>query len=119
MTTSARVARLAPRVLGLAVAGFLALFALDAFSDGLPLPHAIGYGAAHLIPAAMVLAVVVSAWRAPVIGAAGFPAAAAVYAWMTPRGHLDWIAVISGPLTIVGVLYFWSWRSTALATRRG
>jgi len=119
MTTSDRVALLAPRVLGLAVAGFLALFALDAFSDGLPLPQAIGNAAVHLIPAAIVLAVVVLAWRSPVIGAAGFLVSAALYAWMTPRAHLDWIAVISGPLAIVGVLYFWSWRSTALATRRG
>ena len=119
MTTSDRVALLAPRVLGLALVGFLALFALDAFSDGQPLPLALGNAAVHLMPAAIVLAVVVLAWRSPVIGAAGFLAAAALYAWMAPRGHIDWIAVISGPLTIVGALYFWSWRSTALATRRG
>ena len=66
----------------------------------------------HLIPAAFVLAVVVLAWRWPLLGAAGFLAAAALYAWTAPRGHLDWIAVISGPLTVVGVLYLWSWKST-------
>ena len=116
MTTINRVALIAPRVFGLAVVGFLALFALDAFTEGQPLPLAIGGAIVHLIPAAIVLAVVVLAWRWPLLGAAGFLAAAALYAWIAPRGHLDWIAVISGPLTIVGVLYLWSWPSTMPAT---
>ena len=118
MTTSTRLALLAPPVLGLALVGFLALFALDAFNDGVPLPLAVGSAAIHLVPAAIVLALVALAWRLPLLGAVGFLAAAALYAWIAPRGHLDWIAVISGPLTIVGVLYVWSWMSRAPVTPR-
>jgi hypothetical protein len=113
-----RVVVVASRVLGLAFASFLAVFALDAFDEGLPLPAAIGSAAVHLIPAAIVLAMVVLAWRWPLIGAMGFLAGAALYAWIAPRGHLDWIAVIAGPMMIVGVLFLWSWRTDRPATPR-
>ena len=115
MTTSDRIALFAPRVLGLALVGFLALFALDAFTEGQPLAIAIGNGAVHLVPAAIALALVAVAWRWPLVGAVGFLAAAALYAWIAPRGHVDWIAVISGPLAIVSALYFWSWRTSLRA----
>jgi hypothetical protein len=109
-----RVVVVASRVLGLAFAGFLTIFALDAFDEGLPLPAAIGTAAVHLIPAAIVLAMVVLAWRWPLVGAMGFLAAAALYAWIAPTGRFDWIAVISGPLALVGAGFL----GTSLAMRR-
>jgi uncharacterized membrane protein len=58
----------------------------------------------------MVLVVVlVLAWRRPWVGALMFGAAALGYALSTGRGHLDWIAVISGPLLLTAVLYLLSW----------
>jgi uncharacterized membrane protein len=38
-----------------------------------------------------------------------FGGAALGYALSTGRGHLDWIAVISGPLLLTAVLYLLSW----------
>jgi hypothetical protein len=35
---------------------------------------------------------------------------AVLYATALARGRLDWIAVIAGPLFLVGLLFLWSWR---------
>lgn len=99
-----------PRILGIAVAVFLSLFALDALRPGTPLAQALPDFAMHLVPAAVVLAVVALSWRRPWIGGVAFVLLAAVYA-VTARFRLDWILAISGPLLIVGVLFLLSWRT--------
>ena len=96
-----------PRISGLAVAGFLALFALDAFNST-SFFRALPAFAIHLIPSLLVLAVVAVAWRFEWIGAIGFIGLAALYA-MRVHGRIDWVAVISGPLVLVGVLFLLSW----------
>ena len=108
MTRSKRFIVWVPRVAGMLLAGFLALFALDAF-DHTSFVGALPAFAAHLMPSVVVLALVAMAWRFEWIGAAGFIALALVYAVLV-RGRLDWIAVISGPLTVIGVLFLVSWR---------
>jgi hypothetical protein len=114
MTTStASVLLWAPRVAGVAVALFLALFALDAF-DGRPLLEAVPGFLIHLAPAGIVLAIVLLAWRLPLVGAAAFPLLALGYAMMV-RWRLDWVAVIGGPLVAVGLLFLASWRFRAAA----
>ena len=102
----------APRVAGLAIALFLAAFALDAFA-GKPFLQAVPDFLIHLAPAACVLAIVAVAWRVPAVGAIVFPGLAVLYAMSTRR--LDWIAVIGGPLVFVGLLFFLSWRLRAAA----
>ena len=92
-----------PRILGITVALFVGLFALDAFGQGRPLAQALGDFAIHLIPAFLLLAVVAVAWRYPWIGAVAFIGLAVVYAVSVRR--LDWIAVIAGPLFVVGLLF--------------
>jgi hypothetical protein len=82
---------------------FLALFALDAF-HGQPPGQAVADFAMHLLPAAVVLAVVAVSWRHPWIGAAAFAAMAIGYAAMVPR-RPDWILVISGPLALIALLF--------------
>lgn len=64
-----------------------------------------------LVPAALVLAMVIAAWRTPWIGAVAFLLLAAAYAMMTSR--FDWIVAISGPLAVVGGLFLLSWRAGA------
>ena len=93
----------APRLLGLAMALFLALFALDAF-EGQPFIQALLAFAIHLLPAAIVMAVVVASWRHPWIGAAAFAALAIAYAAMVPS-RPDWILSISGPLALIATLF--------------
>lgn len=93
----------APRVMGMAMALFLSLFALDAFSGRAP-GEAILAFAIHLAPAAVLAVVVAAAWRMPIIGAVAFAALAIGYAAMV-AGRPDWILVISGPLALTAVMY--------------
>lgn len=97
-----------PRAAGIGVAGFFALFALDAF-NGQSLVSALPEFAIHLIPSLLVLIVVAVAWRFEWIGAIAFVGLAALYA-ATARGRLDWIVIVSGPLVVVGLLFLASWR---------
>jgi len=98
-----------PRIAGLALSVFLAAFALDAF-DGRSFVAALPGFALHLLPAALVLAIVAVSWRLPLAGAVTFPLLAVGYAFLA-RGHLDWVAVIGGPLVVLGVLFLLSWRA--------
>jgi hypothetical protein len=108
MTTLHNVGVQIPRILGLALAVFLAVFALDSFTGSAPIATEIAAGVIHLIPAAIALALVAIGWRWPLAGGVGFLAAAALYAFSVPHGRLDWIAAISGPLTIVGLAFIWT-----------
>lgn len=95
------------RLLGIAMALFLGIFALDAFDGGPFLQVVMGF-ALHLIPAAIVLATVAAAWRREWIGAVLFTGLGVAYA-VTAREHLPWIAAISGPLWTIGLLYAFTW----------
>ena len=101
-----------PRVLGCLVAAFIGLFALDAFGPGKGILESIVDFTIHLVPSAVVLAVVAIAWRRPWAGAVAFLALAIAYGMMV-RWRMDWVLAISGPLAVVGVLFLWSWRSHA------
>ena len=108
-TTSGRLLLWSPRILGILVSLFLGLFALDAFSQGKPLLAAIPDFIIHLIPALALLAVVVASWRRAWIGGVGFVGLAVLYATAMARHRIDWMLVISGPLVLVGALFWWSW----------
>ncbi|MEZ5316808.1 MAG: hypothetical protein R2752_05355 [Vicinamibacterales bacterium] len=107
-SVSHKVFLLAPRVVGLAVSAFLAMFALDAF-DGRPVLEALPGFFLHLLPAFVVAAVVAMAWRREWIGAATCLVLAAAYAASVPQ-RPDWILVISGPLVLAAALYAVAWR---------
>ena len=97
----------APRLLAAAVSVFLAVFALDAFAGTVTFGEALPDFIVHLIPAAIVLAVIAVSWNHEWIGAVTFFGLAVAYA-VAARTHPSWIAVISGPLLVVGALYAWN-----------
>lgn len=114
MTDTTRIVTLwAPRFLGVGLAVFLAMFALDAIGEG-PIDLLL-----HLLPALVVLTVVAISWRWEWVGGVAFLGLAVLYAATTQR--LDWILTISGPLLVVALLFFWSWRhhDELHATRAG
>jgi hypothetical protein len=113
--TTEKVVRWAPRVCGLLMAAFLALFALDAF-DGRSFVTGLPAFAIHLIPTYIVLAIVAVAWRAEWFGGAAFLAVAVAYGMMV-GWRMDGVAGISGPLLLVSGLFFVSWRHHLTATR--
>ncbi|HWV58880.1 MAG TPA: hypothetical protein VNZ57_15610, partial [Longimicrobiales bacterium] len=77
------------------------------------LGHGMAAFALHASPALVPAVAVAISWRRPLLGSVAFTALAAFYAvW---SGRLDWAVWISGPLLLVGTLYFcsWRWRSDA------
>ena len=107
-TRTTRFAYWTPRLAGLMVSAFLAVFALDAFTND-SFADGLREFAIHLIPAIVVGVLVTIAWRYERAGAAGFFLLAVGYA-IAARGRLDWVAVISGPLVLVGILFLVSAR---------
>lgn len=102
-----------PRILGIAVSLFLSLFALDAFERGKPVASVLTDFAIHLVPAAVVLAIVALSWRRPWIGGVAFVLLGAAYG-LAVSFRLDWTLPISGPLLTAGALFLWSWRRQRL-----
>jgi hypothetical protein len=105
-----------PRILGIAVGLFLGMFALDAFSGVESWGSALGDFAVHLLPAAVILAVVAISWRYPLVGAVAFVVLAVAYAAAVRR--LDWLAAISAPLLLVGLLFLASFLAGARQKER-
>ena len=86
------------------------MFAMDAWGTELTLAQRVTALAVHLIPVAIVLTIVLAAWRHEWVGGFSFLILSVIYAvWADFR--IDWVAVISGPLALTGLLYFWSWRT--------
>ena len=112
----------APRLLGLGLALYLALFALDVFSEGYEFGDLVSALLIHLLPSLMILIVVGIAWRWERIGGALFVLLGVLYMvifWDPVR----WVAYlfISLPLILVGAL-FWlhSWlRHDRLSQNQG
>ena len=70
----------------------------------------LGVIALHLVPTAVVLAVLALAWRHEVAGSIAYLALAAGYLIMAAgRFHWSVIAAISGSLAGLGILFFASW----------
>jgi hypothetical protein len=100
----------APRIAGLCLAAFLAMFALDAFSQNQGILSSIVGTTMGLIPAVIALITVLIGWKREGIAAILFFAGALFYA-VTTREHPGWVATISAPLILVGLLFTLSWRA--------
>ncbi|MFH1077993.1 MAG: hypothetical protein V1745_01770 [Patescibacteria group bacterium] len=108
-----------PRVLSLMFVGFLMLFSLDVFDGGYGFWGTILALLMHNIPAFILLALVLVAWKRPLVGTVVFVAAGILYMFLTfVRGSipwylaLSWSTTISGPAFLIGALYFLQWRKT-------
>jgi hypothetical protein len=98
-----------PRLLGVLLVVFLSVFALDEFRGVASGTRAARDFAIHLIPAGIVLAVLLVAWRWERAGAVLFLMLAGAYGALT-GWYLSWMFVIALPLLLEGALFFWSWR---------
>lgn len=111
MTTCAmRALYWAPRILGILLAVFLSLFALDVFGGGYSPLQTIGALLLHLVPTFLVLVALAVAWRWEWIGAVLFGALAVLYLFMTwGRFPLGVYVSVSGPLALTGFLFLLNW----------
>jgi lysylphosphatidylglycerol synthetase-like protein (DUF2156 family) len=105
---SRRILVWTPRALVILFAGFLSLFALDVFGEGYGFWGTFLALTMHLVPTAIVLAVLALAWHWEWIGAAGFGSAGLLYA-ATAWRHPSWVLTISGPLFLIAALFLVSW----------
>lgn len=98
----------APRALGVVYVCFLSLFALDVFEAGQPLGAILVGLAMHLVPSALVLLVVIVAWKHELLGAMMLAGAGLYYA-VEARDHPTWILVVAGPVFLLAALFVVSW----------
>jgi hypothetical protein len=100
-----------PRVVTLAFAGFLSLFALDVFQPGLGAARVLVEFAVHMVPTVIVLVLLAIAWRWEWVGAVAYFGLGVFYLWFAwGRFHWSAYAAISGPLFVVAVLFLLGWR---------
>lgn len=98
-----------PRILTLAFALFLSIFALDVFDMGLGVGGTVLALFVHLTPVFAVLLVLAIAWKREWVGAVLLPAFALLYlVWAWER--FQWSSlVLSVPLAVVGLLFLVNW----------
>ena len=95
-----------PRVLGILIAVFVSLFALDVFGEGYSTVETIVALAMHLIPTFVILIVLGIAWRWEWTGGFLFVALGVLYITLFwEPSNLPAYLVISGPLFLTGILF--------------
>ncbi|UCD99556.1 MAG: hypothetical protein JSV42_02175 [Chloroflexota bacterium] len=95
-----------PRVLGILIAAFVGLFALDVFAEGYSILEMLIALGMHLIPTAIILIALVVACRWEWIGGILFIALGIFYITLFyAPSELPAYLLISGPLFIAGVLF--------------
>jgi hypothetical protein len=99
-----------PRILCLLFAAFISIFAADVFGQGYGFWQTVLALLMHLIPTWIVLIVLAISWRREWVGGVLFIALGVLYLIMS-WGRLHWSAYlcISGPLLLVGTLFFLNW----------
>ena len=101
-----------PRILCVLFAGFLSIFAADVFGEGYGFWKTILALLIHLIPTWLVLIMLAIAWRWEWMGGILLIGLGAFYLFeFRGRFHRSAYLCISGPLFLVGILFFLSWLS--------
>jgi hypothetical protein len=98
----------APRLLTIFFAIFISLFALDAFEESGGLIKSLSAFMIHLIPTAIIVAILILSWKRGWIGGVSFLLFGIAYA-ISASSHPQWILAISGPLFVISILFFTSW----------
>ncbi len=107
--TVSRVLFWSPRTLSMLFVVFLSLFSLDVFSEGGGFWRTLAAFAIHEIPAGIVLAGLLLAWRWEWIGTVVYLGAAAAYGVFSLPRHPDWFLGIGGPLVLIALLFLLNW----------
>jgi len=99
-----------PRVLGIAFAAFISIFAMDVFTAHYSLPQLLVALGMHLIPTALVVVALIVAWRWEWVGAALFFGLGVAYiVTMWGRFPLNVYFAIAGPAFLMGLLFLLGW----------
>jgi hypothetical protein len=109
-----------PRVLGIAFALFISIFAMDVFGGHYSLPQLLVALGMHLIPTGLIAVALIVAWRWEWVGAVLFFGLGVAYivTVRNDRAPWDWYVFIAGPAFIMGLLFLLNWRYRAELRRR-
>lgn len=101
-----RVLYWSPRILGILLAIFVSIFALDVFGQGYSFWETLAALLMHLIPTFVILIVLGVSWRWEWIGGFLFVALGVLYITMFwEPSNLPAYLLISGPMFLVGILF--------------
>jgi hypothetical protein len=98
-----------PRILSIAFAVFTSIFALDAFAGPGGFWRAALTFTTHLLPSAVVVAILAAAWRWELLGVLLFGLMGGIYARQFLLLHPVAVAAISGPLLLIACLFLADW----------
>lgn len=107
-----------PRMLGIAYALFLSVFALDVFQEAHGIWNLSMGLTVHLIPTFIIVAIVVIAWKWEWLGAILLLGAVGWYSWTSLPAHLDWAITLGTPLLVIAVLFLAGWVQRAKLRRQ-
>jgi hypothetical protein len=101
----------APRILCIAFAVFVSLFALDVFGEGYDFFETILAFLIHLIPTGIILVTLVVSWRWEWIGSIAFTTLAVAYMVIFRDREFGWFTymIMSGPFFLLGILFLINW----------
>lgn len=112
MQTSKQYLTWTPRVVAMAFAGLLTLFAFDAFEGSTGSGDKLGAFVMHLLPALITIACLAVAWRYRLWGGILFLFLGIVFTfYFGTAGNLYNFLLISAPLFAAGVLFLLSARA--------
>ena len=99
-----------PRILGIGLAVFLSIFALDVISEVHGFWGTFLALLTHLVPVYIIVIILAVAWRREWVGAVLFSSLVLFYL-VSSWGRLHWSAyqAISGPLFLLGALFMANW----------
>lgn len=99
-----------PRIIVILFALFISLFALDVFDENRSTWETILALLLHLIPTAIIIVSLFIAWKWELFGAFFYPALGVIYIiWAWGKFPVITYLTISGPVVIIGILFFLSW----------
>ena len=105
-----------PRVMCIAFAAFISIFAADVFSEVRGFWQTALALLMHLIPTFVIVAALIVSWRREWIGGILFIVLGVLYvvwAWNKPFARWYVFLMIAGPPVLVGALFLLNWRYRA------
>jgi hypothetical protein len=94
-----------PRVLGVAYAAFISLFAMDVWGMGGDFWDQLAGFLIHLMPTYIIIAALIVAWRRPRLGGVLFLLLATAFALFFGWREVVTLLVMALPPTVVGLLF--------------
>lgn len=110
MKTGEKVLHWSPRILGILLAVFISVFALDVFGEGYGFWETIGALLIHLVPTYLIVGAVLLGWRREWLGGLIFIGLGVWYVVLSRgRMHITAYLLITGPALLIGILFLVNW----------